>query len=264
MVSNFSLEINSWFSNLTLEITSLQSFFAQLEWQAQYLYAEKHIRCLLKYVFGPGSIPELHSNFGSRWKLPSFLLAPGEHLEAGILDVQVLDSEETLLLRARHDSMKVKLTALSWWQVDERTRTTSICRVISINYWMRYYPPWWERGNLCQRHEDRVHTITGEVELQLVLRDQSPCWGGTSTSYNRDRTIMLLVKDISWVQDESRNKEESRTCCWWKVRCDILYWWHWWRIGRWYWQTFLMMRLMVLWRWMLNSWQCYCPSSRQH
>eukprot|EP01124_Arcella_intermedia_P015066 TRINITY_DN215_c0_g2_i4.p1 TRINITY_DN215_c0_g2~~TRINITY_DN215_c0_g2_i4.p1 ORF type:complete len:830 (+),score=110.52 TRINITY_DN215_c0_g2_i4:63-2552(+) len=91
------------------------------EWLVTLARAEKHIADVYEVVVGEVSITTLNSrqyavildpvdaetkkqNLGTRLLVKgphSFFLQPGERLEAGIQDVQVLDSEEALLLRAR-------------------------------------------------------------------------------------------------------------------------------------------------------------------
>eukprot|EP01124_Arcella_intermedia_P015065 TRINITY_DN215_c0_g2_i2.p1 TRINITY_DN215_c0_g2~~TRINITY_DN215_c0_g2_i2.p1 ORF type:complete len:831 (+),score=115.35 TRINITY_DN215_c0_g2_i2:63-2555(+) len=91
------------------------------EWLVTLAQSEKHIPDVYEIVVGEVGVTTLNSrqyavildpvdvetkkqNLGTRVLVKgphSFFLQPGERLEAGIQDVQVLDSEEALLLRAR-------------------------------------------------------------------------------------------------------------------------------------------------------------------
>jgi len=111
------------------------------EWLVTSQRAEKHIPDVYEVVVGEVSITSLNSRqycvildpfhpetkkqqLGTRVLVKgpnSFFLEPGERLEAGIQDVQVLDTEEALLLRARegfeektHDGVERKSPGDRW------------------------------------------------------------------------------------------------------------------------------------------------------
>jgi major vault protein len=116
------------------------------EWLVTGHHAEKHTPDVYEVVVGEVNITTLNSRqycvildpvdpetkkqqLGTRVLLKgptSFFLLPGERLEAGIQDVQVLDTEEALLLRARE-------------QFDEKTDKGTVTRSPG-DRWMIYGP----------------------------------------------------------------------------------------------------------------------------